>query len=127
MLGENGTEQFTIETRQDGKLVRSQAIHDPFLCSKTTIAISRWDLFKALFRRQFITTIEVSVRGTAGVQRAIMMLDPKELQAETAAILDDRRRSQEGGATGNLLRSRIVSAAPPQPSLLEESGGNGNE
>jgi hypothetical protein len=98
MLGEAGTEQFTIETRQDGELIRSQPIHDPFLHSTTTIAISRRDLFKALFRKQFSTKIEVSVRGTEGVQRAIMMLDPKELQAETSRILDDRRRSREENA-----------------------------
>ena len=95
MLGENGTEQFTIETRQDGKLIRSQAIHDPFLHSTTTIAISRWDLFKALFRKQFVTKIEVSVRGSEGVQRAIMMLDPKQLQAETEQIFADRARSRQ--------------------------------
>jgi hypothetical protein len=101
MLGETGTEQFTIETRQDGKLIRSRAIHDPFLHNTTTIAISRWDLFKALFRKQFITKIEVSVRGSEGVQRAIMMLDPQALAAETKAILEDRARSRENNAGNN--------------------------
>jgi len=101
MLGKTGTEQFTIETRQDGKLIRSQAIHDPFLHNKTTIAISRWDLFKALFRRQFITTIEVSVRGTEGVQRAVMMLDPVKLEAETKLLLEERRLSRESNSGSN--------------------------
>lgn len=101
MLGENGTEQFRIETRRDGVLIRSQSIHDPFLWSKTTIAMSRWDLFKALFRRQFITTVEVSVHGTEGVIRAIMMLDPDLLAKETAEILEQRRRSRGESAGGD--------------------------
>ena len=101
MLGEPGTEQFTIEVRQDGKLIRSQAIHDPFLFNKTTIAISRWDLFKAMFKRQFITTVEVSVCGSEGVQRAIMMLDPQALAKETEIILAERRRSRESSSDNN--------------------------
>ena len=106
MLGEAGTEQFTIETRQDGKLIRSQAIHDPFLWSRTTIAISRWDLFKALFRKQFITTVEVNVRGTEGVVRAIMILDLDKLRAETEQILADRARSrQESAGQGNCYQA----------------------
>lgn len=95
MLGEPGTEQFTIETWHDAKLIRAQRIHDPFLHSTTTIAISRWDLFKALFRKQFITRVRVNVIGTEGVQRAIMMLDPAKLQAETEQMLADRARSRE--------------------------------
>lgn len=100
MLGQNGTEQFTIETWQDGKLIRSQAIHDPFLHSKTTIAISRWDLFKAMFRKQFITTIEVSVHGTEGVQRAIMTLDPEQLEKETQKMLEERRQNRDSNNDG---------------------------
>src|ERR1700730_6087564 len=98
MLGETGTEQFTITVKQDGKLIREQPLHDPFLWNRTTICMSRWALFKAMFRKQFTTTVEVSVRGSEGIMRAIMMLDPKALEAETAAILEDRRLSRENSA-----------------------------
>ena len=95
MLGENGTEQFTITTRVDGKVIKEQPIHDPFLFNKTVVGISRWDLFKALFRRQFEVKVETSVHGTEGVTRAIMMLDPEKLEAETNSILEERRLSRE--------------------------------
>lgn len=101
MLGELGTEQFTVETRQDGKVIRTQAIHDPFIHSTTTIGISRWDLFKALFRKQFETKIQIVVDGTPGVQRAIMMLDPEKLRVETEQIFADRARSREQSAGNN--------------------------
>lgn len=91
----DGKEQFSITTRVDGKVIREQKIHDPFLWNRTTIAISRWDLFKALFRKQFITTVEVKVDGTEGVIRAVMMLDPKTIEADTEAILADRKKSRE--------------------------------
>jgi hypothetical protein len=101
MLGENGTEQFTVDTLQDGKLIRSQPIHDPFIHSTTTIGISRWDLFKALFRKQFETKIQVVVSGTPGVQRAIMMLDPEKLEAETKQMLSDRAQSRTENTANN--------------------------
>lgn len=101
MLGETGTEQFTITTRVDGKVIREQLIHDPFLHNKTVVSISRWDLFKALFRRQFSTTVEVAVRGTEGVMRAVMCLDTVALAAETAKMLEERRKSREENAGNN--------------------------
>src|ERR1700675_468550 len=101
MLGETGTEQFTITTKRDGELIREQKIHDPFLWSKTIIAISRWDLFKALFRKQFTTTVEVKVDGTQGVIRAVMMLDPVQLEAETKLMLEERRLSREANSGNN--------------------------
>ena len=87
----DGPEQLTIITKQDGKLIREQKIYDPFLHSRTVIAMSRWDLLKALFRKQFVTEIQIEIRGTEGVQRAWFMLDAKKLQEETDAILEDRR------------------------------------
>lgn len=101
MLGANGTEQFTIITRVDGKVIQEKPIHDPFLHNKTVVGVSRWDLFKAMFRKQYTVTVEVSVRGTEGVQRAIMMLDPVELGRETATMLEDRRRSRESSSGDN--------------------------
>lgn len=94
----NGKPQFTIITRVDGQLVKEQPIHDPFLHNKTEIYVSRWDLFKALFRRQYKTTVEVSVRATEGAVRKIMMLDPKEIERETAEIL--AHRSVPAGTPG---------------------------
>ena len=98
MLGETGTEQFTITTKVDGKIIKAQPIHDPFLFNKTVVGISRWDLVRALFRKQFTVTVETSVEGTQGIQRAIMMLDPEVLTKETDAILEDRRLSRESSA-----------------------------
>ena len=98
MIGEEGTEQFTVTIRENGKLIRTQAIHDPFIYSTTTICISRWDLFKALFRKQFQVQIETSVHGSEGAQRAIMMLDPVALQEETREILESRKLSREASA-----------------------------
>jgi hypothetical protein len=101
MLGETGTEQFTIRTRVDGRLIREQAIHDPFLHNKTVIGISRWDLFKAMFRKEYTVTVETSVSGTEGVQRAIMTMDTEALARETALILEDRRQSRESSKGNN--------------------------
>lgn len=98
----NGKEQFTIETRVNGELIKAQPIHDPFIFNKTVVGISRWDLFKALFCKQYEVKVEVSVHGSAGVTRAIMMLDPEALEVETQAILEDRARSRESSsAMGN--------------------------
>jgi len=103
MLG-HGKEQFTIFTRVDGKVIKEQPIHDPFLHNKTVIGISRWDLFKALFRKQFEVTVEISVIGTAGVQRAVMMLDPEAIEKETALILEQRKHSRENSTAVGYFR-----------------------
>lgn len=94
MLGDTGTEQFVVTTTQDGKLVAEQRIHDPFIHSTTTIAISRWDLFKAMFRRQFKIKLCVSVSGSAGAQQAIMTLDPADLEMRTAQMLFAAQQSR---------------------------------
>jgi len=101
MLGETGTEQFTITTKVNGKVIKKQPIHDPFLYNKTVVGISRWGLFKALFRRQFEVKVEVSVHGTEGVTRAVMMLDPAKLEAETKLMLEERRLSRESNSGNN--------------------------
>ena len=101
MIGESGTEQLTIITKQDGKLIREQKIHDPFVHSTTVIRISRWDLFKAMFRKQYETKIQIEIRGTQEVIRAWSMLDPAQLQAETEAILADRRLDRESSTGKN--------------------------
>lgn len=95
MLGEMGTEQFTVTTYQDGKQVGRQQIHDPFIRSTVTIRISRWDLFRAMFLKQFETKIQVCVDGSEGMIRTVMMLDTDAIERETATMLEDRRQSRE--------------------------------
>jgi hypothetical protein len=110
-VGENGTEQFTIKTRVDGKVIKEQPLHDPFLHNRTVVGISRWDLFKAMFRKQFTVTVEISVSGTEGVQRLIMTMDPKAVQAETDQILEQRRLSREAHQRGDYSGDRVMTAA----------------
>jgi len=91
----DGKEQFSIAVRVDGKLIREQALHDPFIFNRTVVGIGRWDLFKGLFQKQFTVKVEVNVSGSLGVQRAIMMLDPEAIEKETEAILADRKDSRD--------------------------------
>lgn len=99
-IGEEGTEQFTVTTRVNGKLVAEQPIHDPFLHTRITHRLSRWDAFKHLiFPKPMV--FEVSVDGSEGIQRVIMALDPIEIQKETDEIREARRRSRdESGVMG---------------------------
>lgn len=104
-LGEEGTEQFVVRTRVDGKLIREQKIHDPFLHNRTTVVLGRWDAFKAIFRKREIV-VQVSVDGSDGVMRAIMMLDPDKLTAETAEMLEQRRISRETSGVAGYCTER---------------------
>jgi hypothetical protein len=99
-LGEEGTEQFTIETRVDGKTIRVQPIHDPFIFSKSVTTTSRWGHFISIFKNRPVT-IEIIVRASEGAQRAIMTLDPVKLQQETDAILEERREIRERNSRGD--------------------------
>jgi hypothetical protein len=86
-LGEDGTEQFTVETRVNGELIRHQEIHDPFICN-TTVIYGLRAAWVALVRG---IRVEVVVRGSEGAQRAVMTLDPKKLRVDTEEILEARR------------------------------------
>ena len=97
-IGDTGTEQWILTTKRDGELIREQKLHDPFLHSTTTIGISRWDLFKAIFCKQFEIKIQVSLDASEGMQRRIMMMDPDEVTAETKQILEERQRPLAGNA-----------------------------
>lgn len=93
-IGEEGTEQFTITTRLDGKIVGEQKIHDPFHHTKVVMVLDRWSSFRNIFRpKQMVVT--VALNGTEGAIRAIMMLDPAKLGEETAEILVQRRLHRE--------------------------------
>lgn len=94
-LGELGTEQFRITTSIDDRIIGDQTIHDPFICNKTVIGLSRWNLFQALFKRQFEIRVSVKVHATEGALRAVMTLDPVALQNDTDEILRQRAISRE--------------------------------
>jgi len=74
MLGEPGTEQFTISVHVDGQLVRAQPIHDPFIHNRTTIQVKRWAAFKGIFKPLRLN-VHVDVDGTPGIMREVMMID----------------------------------------------------
>lgn len=100
-LGEEGTEQFTVEVMVDGKIVKSQAIHDPFIHNTTTVWISRWDHFKAIFKKRVIV-VQVGVSGSLGAIKTVMNLDPKRLQEVTAEMMKNAELSRKefGGGIG---------------------------
>ena len=113
-LGELGTEQFRIATSIDGRTIADQPIHDPFITNETVIGLKRWDLFKALFKRQFEVRVRVRVSATAGALRAVMTLDPIQLQKDTDQILEQARISREqykgmGFATSDSWSSVVAS------------------
>lgn len=93
-IGDEGTEQFTVETWVDDQRIKVQPIHDPFIHTTTVIILSRWAHFMAIFRRREIR-VRVHVWGSEGAQRAIMALDPKDLQHDTDEIVEARRVSCE--------------------------------
>lgn len=99
-LGEEGTEQFTVTIHRDRELVREQKIHDPFIHSTVIIKISRWDLFKSLFKKQYETRVIVHVTGTPAAQRAIMTLDPEELARENEEIYKSYEKSYQDAQAG---------------------------
>ena len=96
--GEEGTEQFSVETLVDGKTIKVQPIHDPFIHSTTVVSISRWDHFLAIFRRREIR-VQVFVSSSEGAQRAIMTLDPEQLARDTEEILHERKIARESSPT----------------------------
>jgi hypothetical protein len=99
MLGDEGTEQFTVETILDGESIGVQKIHDPFIFNETVIMLSRWDCFLSIFRRRRIC-VEVHIQGSLGAQRAIMTLDPERMARDTEEILEQRRLSRENSVGG---------------------------
>lgn len=96
MLGEEGTEQFTVVVETDGKAVATQSIHDPFIHTEVVTVLSRWACFLGLFMQRRRTTVtRVAVHGSKGAERAIMTLDPVQLSRDTKEILEGRRISRE--------------------------------
>lgn len=97
MLGETGTEQFTIRIYLDDKKISEQKLHDPFIRTTVKAKMSRWEHFKAIFKPPEAKVV-ICVDGSEGVIRRIMMLDAEELAKETEAILAERALQRESGA-----------------------------
>ena len=95
MLGEEGTEQFSLYIEFNGRTFPAKPLHDPFI--RTRIGVSRWDLFKALFRKQF--EVRIRLEGTHAIQRAIMTLDPGQLARDEQEFLEQMRISRESSPT----------------------------
>jgi|SRR5579872_1578860 len=93
-LGETGTEQFSVVTRVNEEKIGEHKIHDPFVRTVVILRGFKW-AWKALFGG---LTIQVSVNSSEGASRAIMTLNPHQLQAETEKMLEERRLSQEAHA-----------------------------
>jgi hypothetical protein len=112
-LGEEGTEQFNVDTWVDGQVVKRQSVHDPFINTKVVTRLKWWACFMGLFQksRRTITT-EVVVRGTESAERAIMSLDPFELKAQNEAIQRERAAARERWAAQGLDASLNVTGCP---------------
>lgn len=93
-IGEEGTEQFTVSTRVNGDLLAEQKIHDPFIHTTVKHTLSRWGHFKQVFKPKAIT-INIAVDGSHGAVRAIMNLDPVQLQQDSEEFLRERAASRE--------------------------------
>jgi len=91
-LGETGTEQFTVTTRVDGKLIGQHSVHDPFI--RTTVTLRG---LRHAWRALFGFKVQVSLDASEGAQRAIMTLDPYKLAKETELIL--AARAERSGTT----------------------------
>lgn len=79
-LGEEGTEQFTINYEVGGRQLSSQKLHDPFVTA--TVVLCWMDLLRGMLRGHL--RVRVTVTGTQAVQRRIMTMNPYKLQAEQA-------------------------------------------
>lgn len=109
-IGDEGTEQFRITTSLNNEQIRTTAIHDPFATTVITTVLSRWEAFKGIFKKR-VLQYQVSLDGSEGAIRAIMMLDPVALAEETAEILEERRQSRER----NGYYEGLVAQANAQP------------
>lgn len=87
MLGESGTEQFTVEVRVNGQIISTQKIHDPFVHTCVTTRLSRLECLKGLFFGKYEIRHTVRIEGSAGALRALMSLDAAELARDTEEIL----------------------------------------
>ena len=67
-LGEPGTEQFTLTTKLNGKVIDQKTIHDPFVHTRVTTTWW-WQFWKPI-------VVEVNVSATHEMMSKVMQLDP---------------------------------------------------
>lgn len=96
-LGEEGTEQFSVRTHVDGKLIGDKPVHDPFATTTVKLRGLR-HAWNALTRG---ITVQVSVDASHGAISTIMMLDPQALHEQTNIFLERQaQRRAQNEATG---------------------------
>lgn len=66
---------YWVTTKHDGRVVREQAIEDPFHTTTVIIHVSGWEWFKTMFRRRYDTSVQVSLNASPPVVKAVMNLD----------------------------------------------------
>lgn len=101
-LGEEGTEQFSVTSCVDGKIIGEQKVHDPFVRTRVMHTLSRWDAFKLALNPKAIK-VEVTVSGSHAAQSRIMTLDPMDLIRENAEWEEKNRLRWEGKECGDIL------------------------
>ena len=78
ILGEEGTEQFTVQTYIGDRLLKSQPVHDPFI--RTMVSLGWVDLLKGLLIGRL--KIRVVLDGSHAARTRIMTMNPREMQRE---------------------------------------------
>lgn len=120
-LGAPGTEQFTVTTSVDEKVVCEQKLHFPFMLQ--AVRLSGWrTALKVLFGG---LRVEFEMHGSDGARNAIEALNPHELEAETQRIalerLNERRdhwmrtiNAAQAKAAADGVQSQNAPAVPPE-------------
>lgn len=120
-LGEDGTQQFTVETHVNGIPISVTLIHDPFLTHTISTNLGWWRCLAALFAPSLRSIkTQVVIRGSGSAQRAIMTLDPEQLSRDTEEILEQRRVTYESA------QRAIMALDPNRLSGVYESNNRDN-
>lgn len=95
-LGEAGTEQFTVTTFVNDQQIKEQRIHDPFI--RSTVRLKGWKhAWNSAFHE---IKVNIVVDSSEGAQRAIMTMNPNQLQRDTDEILTSRAASRSAHGNG---------------------------
>lgn len=108
-IGDPGTEQFSIRTYVDDALIGERLVHDPLVHNTTVLKQTRRTHLKGIFVPSEIR-VRVVVGGSAGAERAIMTLDPKQMARDTEEILQARGAAMGGvgACRGTNLLKRLT-------------------
>lgn len=86
---------YWLTIKRDGETFRQQTLEDPFHTTTVTIGISRWDLLRALIsRRQYETTVGVSLNASVPVINAVMNLQVEHPGAGQEVLYDASGQAQ---------------------------------